>query len=153
MDAMKVSIYSVFIGLVILIGVFAAFSAFQRNVNAVQTGQTYVIAGWGGQYFGMVNIASDGNQTTIIASTPYKPPQGKVFEAWLVDGNYGASGYPLSVGQFDAKGILTYKANIVNPFTYTDLGITVEPKNDLDPKPATSDQAGIAVFSSPPYGK
>ena len=74
-------------------------------------------------------------------------------KTWLVDGNYGASGYPLSVGQFDAKGILTYKANIVNPFTYTDLGITVEPKNNLDPKPATSDQAGIAVFTNPPYGK
>ena len=45
-----------------------------------KSGQTYVILGWGGQYFGLVNIASDGNQTTIIASTPYKPPQGKVFE-------------------------------------------------------------------------
>ena len=75
--------------------------------------------GW--PYFGLVNIATDGHQTTIIASTLYKPPQGKVFEAWLVDGNYGVSGYPLSVGQFDEKGILKYKANIVNPFTYTIL--------------------------------
>jgi hypothetical protein len=53
---------------------------------------------------------------------------------------------------FDEKGILRYNANITNPFTYTDLGITAEPKDDLDPKPATSDQVGIAVFG-PPYGK
>ena len=40
----------------------------------------------------------------------------------------------------------------INAYTYTDLAVTVEPKDDLDPKPATSQQVGVAVFSSP-YGK
>ena len=152
MDALRVSIYISIIGLVIALGVFTTFSLFQRSANAVQYPQTYVIVGWGGKTIGLANIISDGHQTTINLSTPYIPPQGKTFEAWLVDGNYGASGYPLSLGQFDEKGILRYKANLVNTYTYTDLAVTVEPKDDLDPKPATSDQVGVAVFSSP-YGK
>lgn len=152
MNAMKVSMYISIIGLVIVLGVFTAFSLFQRNVNAAQSTQTYVILGWGGKTVGLADIVSDGHQTTITASTPYIPPQGKTFEAWLVDGNYGASGYPLSLGQFDEKGILRYKANLVNAYTYTDLAVTVEPKDDADPKPATSEQVGVAVFSSP-YGK
>jgi len=151
-NTMRVSIYSYIIGLVIMLGMFTALPLFQKNVNAAILSKTYVILGWGGQTIGLVDIATDGHQTSITASTPYKPPEGKIFEGWLVDGNYGASGYPLSVGQFDEKGILRYNANITNPFTYTDLGITAEPKDDLDPKPATSDQVGIAVFG-PPYGK
>ena len=59
-----------------------------------------------------------------------------------------SSGYPLSVGQFDEKGILTYKANIVNPFTYTDFGITAEPKNDLDRKPATLISWNCCIYKS-----
>ena len=106
MNAMKVSIYISIIGLVIVLGVFTAFSLFQRNVDAAQSTQTYVILGWGGKTVGLADIVSDGHQTTITASTPYVAPQGKTFEAWLVDGNYGASGYPLSLGQFDEKGIL-----------------------------------------------
>jgi anti-sigma-K factor RskA len=151
-NVMRVSIYISIIGLIIVLGVFTAFSLFQRGVNAAQSAQTYVILGWGGQTVGLANIISDGHQTAINLSTPFIPPQGKTFEAWLVDGNYGASGYPLSLGQFDEKGILRYKANLVNTYTYTDLAVTVEPKDDLDPKPATSDQVGVAVFSSP-YGK
>ena len=152
MNLMRVSIYISIIGLIIVLGVFTAFPLFQRNANAAQSTQTYVILGWGGKTIGLADISSDGHQTTITASTAYIPPQGKTFEAWLVDGNYGASGYPLSLGQFDEKGILRYKANLVNAYTYTDLAITAEPKDDLDPKPASSDQVGVAVFSSP-YGK
>jgi hypothetical protein len=111
-----------------------------------------VIVGWGGKTIGLANIISDGHQTTINLSTPYIPPQGKTFEAWLVDGNYGASGYTLSLGQFDEKGILRYRANLVNAYTYTDLAVTVEPKDDPDPKPAASNQVGVSVLSSP-FGK
>jgi hypothetical protein len=152
MDALRVSIYISIIGLVIALGVFTTFSLFQRSANAIQYPQTYVIVGWGGKTIGLANIISDGHQTTINLSTPYIPPQGKTFEAWLVDGNYGASGYTLSLGQFDEKGILRYRANLVNAYTYTDLAVTVEPKDDPDPKPAASNQVGVSVLSSP-FGK
>jgi hypothetical protein len=152
MDALRVSLYISIIGLVIALGVLTTFSLFQRSANAVQYPQTYVIVGWGGKTIGLANIISDGHQTTINLSTPYIPPQGKTFEAWLVDGNYGASGYTLSLGQFDEKGILRYRANLVNAYTYTDLAVTVEPKDDPDPKPAASNQVGVSVLSSP-FGK
>jgi hypothetical protein len=90
MNVVRVSIYIGIIGLVIALGVFTIFSLFQRNVNAAQSTQTYVILGWGGKTVGLADIASYGHQTTISAPTPYIPPQGKTFEAWLVDGNYGA---------------------------------------------------------------
>jgi hypothetical protein len=149
---LRVSIYISIIGLVLALGVFTTFSLFQRSANAVQYPQTYVIVGWGGKTVGLANIISDGHQTTINLSTPYIPPQGKTFEAWLVDGNYGASGYTLSLGQFDQKGILRYQANLVNAYTYTDLAVTVEPKDDPDPKPSASNQVGVSVLSSP-FGK
>ena len=58
--------------------------------------QNGVILGYGGQVFGAVNVASNGHSIKISAVTDLVPHQDKVFEAWLVDGNYAASGYPLS---------------------------------------------------------
>jgi hypothetical protein len=55
------------------------------------------------------------------------PHQDKVFEAWLVDGNYAASGYPLSLGQFIKDGSLSFNENLVNAYTYTDIAVTMEP--------------------------
>jgi hypothetical protein len=80
------------------------------------------------------------------------PNQDKVFEAWLVDGNYAASGYPLSLGQFIKDGSLSYSENLVNAYTYTDIAITMEPKDDTDPKPSWSNQVGVYLLS-PPFGK
>ena len=86
------------------------------------------------------------------AVTDLVPHQDKVFEAWLVDGNYAASGYPLSLGQFIKDGTLSYNENLVNAYTYTDIAVTMEPKDDSDPKPSWSNQVGVYLLS-PPFGK
>ena len=46
----------------------------------------------------------------------------------------------------------SYGTYLTNPYTYTDMFVTVEPENDPDPKPATS----ITVSASPlnvPFGQ
>ena len=71
-------------------------------MNTAQSTQTYVILGWGGQTVGLADIVSDGHQTTITASTPFIPPQGKTFEAWLVDGK------PMPIGSETGPSISHY---------------------------------------------
>jgi len=114
--------------------------------------QTGALVGYGGQIFGLADVTTDGHKTDINIATDYLPPSGKVYEAWLVDGNYYASGYPLSLGQLDAKGNLKFSENMVNSLTYTDIMVTVEPDNDKDPKPAWS-QAVAAYYLAPPFGQ
>jgi cellulase/cellobiase CelA1 len=75
-----------------------------------------------------------------------------VFEAWLTDGNYAASGYPLSLGQFIRDGTLSYNENLVNSYTFTDITVTMEPRDDKDPKPAWSNAVG-AYLLAPPFGQ
>ena len=114
--------------------------------------QNGVILGYGGQVFGVVNVASNGHSLKISSVTDLVPLQDKVFEAWLVDGNYAASGYPLSLGQFIKDGTLSYNENLVNAYTYTDIAVTMEPRDDLDPKPSWSNQVGVYLLSAP-FGK
>ena len=71
----------------------------------------------GGQVFGVVNVASNGHSLKISSVTDLVPHQDKIFEAWLVDGNYAASGYPRSLGQFIKDGTLSYNENLVNAYT------------------------------------
>src|SRR5215203_1413650 len=68
----------------------------QEGMNSQQG----VLIGYGGQVFGVVNVASNGHTMRVSAVTDLVPKQDMVFEAWVVDGNYRASGYPLSLGQF-----------------------------------------------------
>jgi hypothetical protein len=123
-----------------------------KIANAVDSTQTGALVGYGGQIFGLVDVTSDGHKTQLNLATDYLPPSGKTYEAWLVDGNYAASGYPLSLGQFDVSGNLKFTENMVNAFTYTDVIVTVEPFDDKDPKPAWSNSVA-AYWLSPPFGQ
>jgi hypothetical protein len=114
--------------------------------------QQGVIIGYGGQPFGVVNVASNGHTMRVSAVTDLVPNPDMVFEAWLVDGNYAASGYPLSLGQFIKDGSLAFDENMVNSYTYTDIMVTMEPRNDADPKPAWSNAVG-AYYMAVPFGK
>ena len=105
-----------------------------------------------GEIMGLIDINSDGQIIQIDAVTQFTPPEGKVYEGWLVDNNQGASKYTLSVGQFNSSGVLVYDANLVNAYTYTDFGITAEPKGDADPRPDTSYIVGYYKLA-PPFGK
>jgi hypothetical protein len=136
------------IGAVILISIGGGM----KVANAVDSTQTGALVGYGGQIFGLVDVTSDGHKTQLNLATDYLPPSGKTYEAWLVDGNYYASGYPLSLGQFDVSGNLKFTEDMVNAFTYTDVIVTVEPSDDKDPKPAWSNSVA-AYWLSPPFGQ
>ena len=127
------------------------FENAQATSTTVQT-QSGVLVGYGGQLFGLVDISTNGRTTEVNIATDFLPPPGKVFEAWLVDGGGGASGYPLSLGQLFTSGTLKFDEHMVNAYTYTDLIITVEPVNDLDPGGAWSQTVGAYLLASP-FGK
>ena len=102
--------------------------------------------------FGFVDVKSDGHSLDIKGLANYLPPQGQVFEVWLVDAGYRTSGYPLSIGQIKDDLTFSYDAYLVSPYTYTDLFVTLEPKNDPDPKPAYSRTVGATLLDVP-FGK
>jgi len=122
----------------------------QGNVTAAS--QSGALIGYGGQIFGLADISTNDHWTKINIVSDFLPPAGKVFEVWMVDGNYAASGYPLSLGQISATGTLKYHENLVYAPTYTDLIVTLEPQNDKDPKPAWS-QSIAGYWMIPPFGQ
>lgn len=123
-----------------------------QATNITEQTQTGVLVGYGGQLFGLVDISTNGRTTEVNIASNFLPPPGKVFEAWIVDGGGGASGYPLSLGQLFSSGTLRFNEHMVNAYTYTDLVITLEPANDLDPGGAWS-QTVAAYLLAPPFGK
>jgi hypothetical protein len=126
-----------------------------QQVATAQEGmksQNGVLVGYGGQIFGLINVESNGHSTKVSAATDFVPNPDMVFEAWLVDGNYAASGYPMSLGQFIRDGTLSYNENLVNAYTFTDITVTMEPKDDKDPKPAWSNAVG-AYYMASPFGQ
>lgn len=149
---MKFSIIAVLITSVIGVAlILLPFENAQATSTTEQT-QSGVLVGYGGQLFGLVDISTNGRTTEVNIATDFLPPPGKVFEAWLVDGGGGASGYPLSLGQLFTSGTLKFDEHMVNAYTYTDLIITVEPVNDLDPGGAWSQTVGAYLLASP-FGK
>ena len=114
--------------------------------------QTNILVGPNAEVFGFADIVSDGHSLSIKGLANYLPPQGQVFEVWLLDAGYATSGYPLSIGQIKKDLSFSYDANLVNPYTYTDMFVTVEPENDPDPKPATSITVSVSPLSVP-FGK
>lgn len=149
---MKFSIIAVLITSVIGVAlILLPFENAQATSTTEQT-QSGVLVGYGGQLFGLVDISTNGRTTEVNIATDFLPPPGKVFEAWLVDGGGGASGYPLSLGQLFTSGTLKFDEHLVNAYTYTDLIITVEPVNDLDPGGAWSQTVGAYLLASP-FGK
>ena len=138
----KISI--LLVSLVLVIGVIYAPVGYGQVTDL-----TGVIIGQQADVFGLVDIASDGHKLDISGVVNYVPPEGKVFEVWLYDGNYGASLYPWSVGMVKDDGTFDSKSTQVNAYTYTDLFITMEPKDDKDPKPDYSKQVGIYPLDVP----
>lgn len=155
-DMQTSKITKITMGTIFVLFIFVAFSV----VVPVQSGyaqdqattQTDIIVSPNADVFGFVDIKSDGHSLNIKGLANYLPPSGKVFEVWLLDSGYGTSGYPLSIGQFKDNLTFSYDAYLVNPYTYTDLFVTVEPADDPDPKPATSVTVGVAPLSYP-FGK
>jgi hypothetical protein len=154
LDNMNHNILGTALGLVLALGGMM-FVTNSVQIAVAQEGmgsQQGVIIGYGGQVFGVANVASNGHTMRVSAVTDLVPKQDMVFEAWLVDGNYAASGYPLSLGQFIKDGTLAFDENMVNSYTYTDIMVTMEPRNDADPKPAWSNAVG-AYYLTVPFGK
>jgi hypothetical protein len=151
---MNHTLLGIALGFVLALG-GAMFVTGSGHIAVAQEGmdsQQGVLIGYGGQPFGVVNVASNGHTTRVDVVTDLVPNPDMVFEAWLVDGNYAASGYPLSIGQFIKDGTLQFDENLVNSNTYTDIMVTMEPRNDPDPKPAWSNAVG-AYYLAPPFGK
>lgn len=143
----------IIIGTISALLIFVAYSSITLQSGYAQSiNQSDIIVGPTGDVFGFVDIKSDGHSVDIKGLSNYLPPSGSVFEAWLLDGGSGSSGYPLSLGKFTDNLTLSYDANLVNPYTYTDLFVTIEPQDDPDPKPATSITVGVAPLSVP-FGK
>src|SRR5215208_5256782 len=110
---MKFSIVAVLITSVIgLALILLPFENVQATGTTEQT-QTGVLVGYGGQLFGVTDISTNGHAIELNIATDFLPPPGKVFEAWLVDGGGGASGYPLSLGQLFASGTLKFNGHMV----------------------------------------
>ena len=128
------------------------FVAGIAGVYGAEIPQSGAIVTDAGEVMGLINISSDGQKIHIDAVTEFTPPEGKVYEGWLVDNNQGASKYTLDVGQFNSDGQLVYDANLVNAYTYTDFGVTAEPIGDADPRPDTSYIVGYYKLA-PPFGK
>jgi hypothetical protein len=142
------------IGAILASLIFVVFGTvpIQSGYAQVPSQQSNILVGPNAEVFGFVDVQSDGHSLSLKGLANYLPPQGQVFEVWLLDAGYGTSGYPLSVGQIKDDLTFSYDAYLVNPYTFTDMFVTVEPENDPDPKPATS----ITVSASPlnvPFGQ
>jgi hypothetical protein len=149
---MKFSIIAVLITSVMGLALILLPFENAQATNTKEQTQTGVLVGYGGRLFGLVHISTNGHTTEVNIASDFLPPPGKIFEAWLVDGGGGASGYPLSLGQLFKSGTLKFNEHMVNAYTYTDLIVTLEPTNDLDPGGAWS-QTVAAYLLAEPFGK
>jgi hypothetical protein len=138
------------IGTIFALLIFVAFGTVPIQSGYAQiSDQTDIIVGPNAEVFGFANIQSDGHSLSIKGTANYIPPEGTVFEVWLLDGGSVGSEYALNIGQIKRDLTFSYDAYLVNPFTYTDLFVTIEPENDPDPNPATSVTAGVSPLNVP----
>jgi hypothetical protein len=149
---MKFSIIAALITSVMSLALISLPFENAQATNTKEQTQTGVLVGYGGRLFGLVHISTNGHTTEVNIASDFLPPPGKIFEAWLVDGGGGASGFPLSLGQLFKSGTLKFNEHMVNAYTYTDLIVTLEPTNDLDPGGAWS-QTVAAYLLAEPFGK
>jgi hypothetical protein len=157
MHIMKLTLVAITVTLSVIAGLSLLDSqSMQANAQGNVTGpmftQSGALVGYGGQIFGLVDVSTNDHKTKVNVASDFLPGPDKVFEVWMVDANYYASGYPLSLGQISPDGTLTYNENLVYSPTYTDLVVTLEPQNDKDPKPAWS-QSVAAYWMMPPFGQ
>jgi hypothetical protein len=151
MHIMKLAFVAVSVTISLIAGIFLS-NNHAMQASAAMVSQSGALIGYGGQIFGLADVSTDNHRTKINVASDFLPASGKVFEVWMVDANYYASGYPLSLGQIAADGTLKYNENLVYAPTYTDLVVTLEPENDKDPKPAWS-QSVAAYWMIPPFGQ
>jgi hypothetical protein len=137
------------IGTIFALLIFVAFGTVPiQSGYAQKTNQTNIIVGPTAEVFGFADINSDGHSLSIKGLANYIPPEGKVFEVWLFDGS-GGSGFAHDIGQIKDDLTFSYDAYLVNPYTYTDLFVTIEPENDPDPKAADSQTVGVSPLNLP----
>jgi hypothetical protein len=152
-DMRASKITKITIGTIFALLIFVAFGTISMQSGYAQpSSQTDILVGPNAEVFGFADIQSDGHSLNIKGLANYLPPQGQVFEVWLLDAGYGTSGYPLSIGQIKRDLTFSYDAYLVNPYTYTDMFVTIEPENDPDPKPATSITVAVTPLNVP-FGK
>ena len=114
MHSMKLALVAV-ITVSVVAGMFLLNNqSMQANAQGNATGnatvsQSGALLGYGGQIFGLVDLSTNDHWTKINIASDFLPPAAKVFEVWMVDGNYAASGYPLSIGHISTTGTLKYK--------------------------------------------
>jgi hypothetical protein len=103
--------------------------------------------GFGNETIGSASFDTHDNTLDISINMTAVPKQDKVFEAWLVDA--GGSNYKLSLGAIAGDSLKTSQ-RMLNPYTYTQLIITEEPRNDVDPN-AAGTYGGVDL--PPPFGR
>ncbi len=112
------------------------------DITKAEGGKAY-----GGEKIGELTVTPANNTVGFSAKLNNAPPEGKVYEAWLVD--EGGSGDKLSLGKIE-QNTLNFQQDMVNPYTYKQFIITEEPKDDPDPK-ASSAIAGVELTT--PFGQ
>jgi hypothetical protein len=91
---------------------------------------------YGGDKKGTLYLNVQNNTIIATAQINEPPPtEEQVYEGWFEDRG-DASGYSLSVGQFNQNNTLSVNQTMVNPYTYTIFYVTTEPRGDFDLKPA-----------------
>jgi hypothetical protein len=112
--------------------------------------QTGALIGYGGVIFGVSNICTNGYTVNVDLATNYKPKEGWVFNAWLVDDSYGGSGYALGMGKILDSGTLSFNEIQTNARTWSDIVVTQQPADSLSPLPSWSNSAA-QTWLAPPF--
>jgi hypothetical protein len=99
-----------------------------------------------GSDVGRYEIEVRGRNVEVEARVTVSPPAEYTLEGWLVDVVDGEPAYKLSLGELRGRS-LDFEQRMVNVYTYAMLVITMEPKGDLDPNPATP--VAVAVLPEP----
>ena len=135
----------------IIFGVIATPIAFDQTADAIEpdrtlieTPNTFFLRGdltapsgdapFGGEDVGKYLVKVNESDIRALLVFDSNPSEGMVYEGWLVD---MATGYKLSLGEFDDRNHLYFSQTIVNPWIYDVLVVTEEPMGDTDPSPHT----------------
>src|SRR5215217_4131321 len=87
MQASKITI-----GTIIALLIFVAFGTVPLQSGYAQvSSQSNILVGPNAEVFGFVDIQSDGHSLNINGLANYLPPEGQVFEVWLLDAGYSSS--------------------------------------------------------------
>jgi hypothetical protein len=135
-----------------LVGTSSVFSADAYAQSERTQCQTGALIGYGGTIFGVANVCTNGYTINVDLATNYKPKEGWVFNAWLVDDSNGGSGYPLVMGKILNAGTLSFDQVQTNARTWTDIVVTQQPADSLSPLPSWSNSVA-QTWLLPPFGR